>query len=108
MATVHITVGQVTGVATSGTSMPVARSVPIGADTMTSTGASAQSSITASTGSLSRQAAFWSITVTGGNVFVAFGANPTAASDSGHLLIDGTTRDFAVAANDEKIAVINA
>lgn len=108
MATVHITVGQVTGVSTAGASMPVARSVPISADTMTSSGTSAQSSITASTGSLSRQAAFWSITVTGGNVFVAFGPDPTAASDTGHLLIDGTTRDFAVTASSEKIAVIDA
>lgn len=108
MATVHITLGQVTGVSVQAVSMPAARSVPIAADTMTSSGTSAQSSITADTGGLSRQAAFWSITVTGGNVFVRFGSDPTAASDTGHLILDGTTRDFAVSATGEKVAIKDA
>lgn len=105
MATVHITLGQVTGVSTSGASMPVEPSVPIAADTMTSSGTSAQSNITATTSALTHQAAVWTVTATGGNVWAAFGANPTAAAEAGHLILDGQTRNLSVSANAEKIAI---
>lgn len=105
MATVHITLGQVTGASVAGESMPVEPSVPLSADTMTSSGTSAQSSITATLSALARKAAFWTVTVTGGNVWAAFGANPTAAADAGQLILDGQTRNFSVSANAEKIAI---
>ncbi len=106
-ATVHIVLSAVpnrdrtVGVFT--VPMPVALSVPLFSDTKTSSGTSAQSDITAPDAN-----SFWSVTVTGGNVFVKFGSNPTAASDDGWLILDGQTRDFAVSAASEKVAIKDA
>jgi len=107
MATVHITLSQVGGVALSGTEMPVANSIPIAADTLATSAISAQSSITASTDALAGKSAFWTVTATG-NVYVRFGSNPTAVTDAGWLILAGQTRDFAVTATGEKVAVIDA
>lgn len=103
MATVHITLNRVAGPARANPIMPVIESVEIAADTMTSSASSAQSSAVAT----AEPDAYWQITASGGDVFVKFGSNPTAASDSGHLIIDGTTRDFAVSATGEKVAVVD-
>lgn len=102
MATVHITLSSVQSRATTGMTMPVVDSVPTATDTMTSSGSSAQSSITAALGG------FWSITATGGNVFAKFGSNPTAVTDEGWLILDGQTRDFAVSVASEKVAIKDA
>lgn len=48
------------------------------------------------------------LTVTGGNVWVKFGAAPTAAAGSDYLLIDGQTREFGHLPAGTKVAVINA
>jgi hypothetical protein len=103
MATVHVTLSRVKGRASTGSTMPVQDSVEISADTMTSSGTSAQSSITAPD-----LDCFWSVTVTGGNVYVKFGANPTAVADAGYLLLDGDTRDFSPCAVSEKLAIKDA
>lgn len=48
------------------------------------------------------------LTVTGGNVWVKFGAAPTAAAGSDFLLTDGQTREFGHLPAGTKVAVINA
>jgi hypothetical protein len=50
---------------------------------------------------------FWVLAVTGGNVWVKFGSNPTAAAGSGFLITDGQVREFKTQPSD-KVAVINA
>lgn len=103
MATVHIVLSKVQGLALTGVTMPVANSVPLYSDTKTSSVTSQQSDITAPDTN-----AFWSITATGGNVYVKFGSNPTAVTDEGWLILDGQTRDFAVSAASEKVAIKDA
>ena len=102
MSTVHVTLSSIGNKAQTGTTMPVVNSISSGADTLTSSASSAQSSLTGEVGQ------FWSVTVTGGNVWGKFGTDPTAASDHGHLLIDSTTRDFAVTVAGEKLAIKDA
>lgn len=102
MATVHITQGQATARYIT-SSLPVPNSVPYASDTMTSSGTSAKSSIVASgAGNV------WSITVLGGNIWVKFGTNPTAAADDGWLILDGQTRDFGVTTDGEEVAIKDA
>lgn len=45
------------------------------------------------------------VTATGGNVWVAFGANPTAAVGSDFLVLDGQTRYFCHLPAGTKLAV---
>lgn len=108
MATVHITLARTRRRMTSqsswdGLTLPVADSVPIAAATASSSGVSTASAIAAPDVN-----AFWSVTATGGNVFVQFGGAPIAASGQGWLILDGQTRDFGVSAIGEKIAVKDA
>jgi hypothetical protein len=104
MATVHVTLSVVDDRASTGASLPVINSVPVAAQTLASAAASAVGNVTAS----KADGLFWSVTAKGGDVWVAFGANPVAASGSGHLILAGQTRDFSVAATGEKIAVKDA
>lgn len=48
------------------------------------------------------------LTVSGGNVWVAFGASPTASAGTSFLLVDGQTRHFGHLPAGTKVAVINA
>lgn len=104
MATFSATLtGVNNGAASSGT-MPVARSVPDATATaITTSGSSQQASITASFPL--RQ--YWVLTVSGGDVWVSFGSNPTAAASSGYFMAAGQTREFSVTGPSEKVAVIN-
>lgn len=103
MATVHVTLSRVKGRASTGSTMPVRDSVELFADTMTSSATSAQSAITAPD-----LDCFWNVTVTGGNVWVKFGPNPTAGSGAGHLLLGGSYPDFSPITVGEKIAIKDA
>lgn len=47
------------------------------------------------------------LTITGGDVYVKFGKNPSVTSGTGFLMLDGSTRDFGVRAG-YKVAVIDA
>ena len=105
MATVHVVLAGASGRSSTGATMPVPNSVPTGVDTMTSSASSAQANFNAGA---SWKGLFWSITATGGNVYVAFGANPTAAAEGGWLVLDGQTREFAVSAASEKCAIKDA
>jgi hypothetical protein len=102
LATVHVTLGRVSARADTGSTLPVLSSVPRAAETLVSTPASAAAQMVGQVGEV------WSITVTGGDVFVAFGAEPVAASGAGRLLLAGQSREFAVTAVGEKLAVISA
>lgn len=106
MATVHVCLAHVIARAAGGPA-PVVQSVPVGSDTVTSSGTSAQSSLTASPSGVAGSQ-FWSVTATGGNVFVAFGSDPTAAADAGWLVLDGQTREFSTSQTGEKIAIKDA
>ncbi|MCP3729240.1 hypothetical protein M9978_02265 [Sphingomonas sp. MG17] len=103
MATVHVTISKVDDRGDTGASVQLITSVPTAAETMTSSGSSAQAAITPS----KADGLFWSVTATA-NVWIAFGANPTAVSGAGHLILGGQTRDFAVTSAGEKIAVKDA
>jgi len=105
MATVHVVLAGASGRSATGATMPVPNSVPTGVDTMTSSASSAQANFNAG----SRwEGLFWSITATGGNVYVAFGSDPTAVTDEGWLILDGQTREFAVSAASETVAIKDA
>lgn len=98
MALVHITLTLVRA--------RVPDSIENAADTMESAGASAQSSIVAE-GSPLLRSRYWTI-VPKGDVWVSFGLNPTAAADSGHLVLANQPRSFAVSMAGEKVAVKDA
>jgi hypothetical protein len=101
MATVHVTLSRVQSRGETNNPMPVVYSVPESAQTMASTGVSQQSTLTATKNQI------WSVTAKG-DIFVAFGTNPAAASGAGHLVLAGQTRDFSVTAAGEKIAIKDA
>lgn len=103
MATVHATLGSSQARSIAGFGLPVFDSAVAASDTVTSSGTSALATPTGALGQV------WSVTVTGGNVYINFGAGtPVAAADSGWLLIDGQTRDFAVSVASEKLAIKDA
>lgn len=104
MATLSIVVAQ-TYNPRVGYKDPVPSSTPLAKDVLTTSGTSQQSAIVADPGAFG---AFWVLTVTGGNVWVKFGEDPTAAAESDWLILDGQTREFSIDALLQKIAVIDA
>lgn len=103
MATFSATLTRVRNGASSGGTMPVARSIADATATaITTSSTSQQADITGGDGQ------YWVLTVTGGDVWVLFGTNPTAVASSGYLMTSGSTREFGVTATSEKVAVINA
>lgn len=106
MATVHIVLTQVKALSEDGNGVAVPASQEKLADTMTSTTTSVKAAIAADYTDAVDD--FWTITVAGGNAWVKFGLDPTAASDTGYLLVDGQTRDFSVSQLGETVAVKTA
>lgn len=76
-----------------------ALSVPRASQTMTESGTSAQSTITAKQGEVCHIEATASI-------FVNYGSNPTAASGSGDMIQGGTSLDVGPLNAGDKIAII--
>ena len=105
MAKVHIVLGRAGTRSNTGSTQPVMDAVPEQVDTIMSSGTSQQADITVPN-TTTGWGLFWQITVTGGNVWASFGADPTAAPESGHLLLNGTTREFG-SAPAQKVAVID-
>jgi len=107
MATVAVTLSAVSNRANSGLNavMPALDASAYGSDDLTSSGTSQQVDSVVCPGD-GRQY-FWTVTAAGGNVWVTFGVNPTAAAGTTWLVIDGTTRDFAAEAG-QMAAVIDA
>lgn len=103
MATLHIELSVVNARAITGATLPVADSADVGADTKTTSAVSQLSDLTGQLGQI------WTVTATGGNVFLNFGAGtPVAASDDGRMILDGQTRDFAVSVANERLALKDA
>jgi len=106
MATVHVVLAQASGRSSTGATQPVIDSVPVNADTLTSSASSAKIDFAAPASGW--QGLFWSITASGGNVYARFGSDPTAVTDEGWLILDGQTREFAVSAASETVAIKDA
>lgn len=98
MATVHTALARIAGRNNTGATLP--DSQPRQAETLASAGASAAGAIVATAGDI------WSITPLG-NVWVAFGAAPVAASGSGWLVPAGQTLERGAVAG-EKCAIKDA
>ncbi|TPJ52712.1 hypothetical protein [Mesorhizobium sp. B2-6-4] len=107
MATVAITLGSVAQRTYNGA--PIYGSVALGSQALASSGASQQSTVVsaAPTDPIDKTFPVWSITASGGKIWVKFGANPTASAGDGWLILDGQTRDFGAAMTAEKVAVID-
>jgi hypothetical protein len=103
MARLMIALDRVRNGAGSGGTMPVPSSIPDVAELLNTTTTSAQATATAA-----NTQQYWIVTAVDGNVWINFGTNPTAASGSGWLVINGTTREFSVTVTGEKIAGIDA
>jgi len=88
--------------------VPVGKSIPLLAESKTSSGTSSAGS-TAIGPDTNFSDLYWLITVSGGNVWMKFGADPTAAAGSDHLILDGAQDvAYAVSIATEKFAVIDA
>ncbi len=99
MATLHVVLSRVVSRADTGATLPTPESVEVDADTVTPSGTSQLSSLTAADQDV------WIVTAMGGSAWLKFGAGePVAASDDGWLIVDGQTRDFAASAAAEKLA----
>lgn len=107
MATVHVVLSVVDQAsAVSGNMMPVAKSVAIDQDTLTTTASSQVADITAPQ---PPNGLFWDVTAKDADVWVNFGPEtPVAAAESGWLVTAGQTRQWAVSTAGEKVAVVNA
>jgi hypothetical protein len=102
MATVHVALARVTGHGYAGF-VPVAGSVTIGSDTVTTSGTSAVSTLTGQVDQV------WSVTARDGDVWIKFGPDtPVAAAEDGWLVVAGQTREFSVSAAAEKLAIKDA
>jgi len=112
MSTVQFSIIQVNGVAATGMAVPVPSSSMVGdAEVITSDGTSAQlETLDATDLDTTRlDQYFWRVAVVGtDNVYVAFGANPTATSTSGFLCPAGGVYEFRINAGTDIAAVINA
>lgn len=98
MATAHVTFNRTYDVG----GQALAAYAPSAAQTITTSGTSQQTTITAGYLDVA------TITVTGGAVFIAVGTNPTAASGAGYLIPDGGRLELAGLPASAKVAVINA
>lgn len=98
MATVHVTFRTAHNLG----SAAIYSKSPRAAQTITSSAVSQQTTITAEAGEIA------TIAVTGGAIFIAIGANPTAASGAGDLIPDGAQLQLGILSAGNKIAIINA
>lgn len=97
MSDIHVTfVKAMDGIA------PVVAAHPRAKQLVTSSGTSQATTITAQANEVCE------ITASGGPVWVAFGAAPTAAAGSDHLILDGQSRQFGMLIPGEKVAIIDA
>jgi hypothetical protein len=101
MATVHIVIAEVENRAErSGATIPVIKSIPKSVETITTTVTSQPSTI-----ETVESDDFWSVTATGGNVWIEFGITPVAAPGRGWLILNGETREFSASMVGEKLAI---
>lgn len=103
MASVHVVLCTVQGRALTGAALPLASSVPIGAQTVEVSGISAQAGLVAEAAGL-----VWVLTAVGGAAWAAFGPDPEAAAGAGWLIPQGPPVYLAVTNAGERCAVIAA
>lgn len=104
MPTVHVALATVQARAITGATVPVVDSVPVASASQASAAASAVVA-----GLTGQPGQFWIVTATGGDVLVAFGADPDTDDGANWLLVGGAgPRDFAVKAAGEQIAIKSA
>lgn len=106
MSTVNVVLGQIRTRAQTGLTMPVYSSVPVATETINSSNTGSTASTISSP--VAANGYFWTVTAINGNVWAKFGTNPVANTGSDWLILSGTSRDFAVSAASEKIAVRDA
>lgn len=82
-------------------SAPVEAAYPQSVQNIISGGTSTASTIAAGNNTVAI------VTVSGGDVYVAFGATPVASSTNGKLIGEGTTRSFGNIVPGHKMAVID-
>lgn len=85
--------------------MPVPASVQEATEDLETSATSQATTITSSDAFAGE---FWDVVVSGGNVRLAFGADPTAQEDAGWLVLDGERIQFGASGPGEKLAVIDA
>ncbi|CAN7303116.1 hypothetical protein LJR231_001550 [Phyllobacterium sp. LjRoot231] len=103
MALVNVSLGRLLDGTTKGLALLPA-SKPISSEAMTSAAGSAQGTQIAPD---NKGQLFWSVTASGGDVWVKFGINPIASAGGDWLVSDGQTREWT-ATPLEKIAVVDA
>lgn len=107
MATVTVSLVEVESRAIGGAAMPVRKSVPHDvASEITSSGTSQKADIAAPSSDPMRY--FWEVLVSGGDVWLKAGDNPTAASGDDTKVRDGERVYLGVSAAGEELAVIDA
>ena len=104
MATVHIAIGYSKANDVRGFRIPLRQSLVSRSVVVTSTGTSAQSSLTATQEEINLSA-LWIVTVSGGAIDVTCGADPTAVSTGSHRMLDGQVLELGISAIGEKIAI---
>lgn len=106
MATIHVVLANVSARGDTGGSMPVMDSAPVGVATITSSGTSQLSGITAAG---PNDGLVWFVTAKDGAVWVNTGSGtPVAASGSGWLIPSGQWLNIAVSVASEKLAIKDA
>jgi hypothetical protein len=103
VALINIVLGNILEGATQGLAI-VPTSRPSSAEGLSSSEVSKTSIQTAPT---NKGQQFWSVTATGGDVWLKFAAAPVAAAGSDWLLLAGQTREWAAIPGD-KVGVVDA
>jgi hypothetical protein len=107
MATAHFVVAQVNSRGLTNAALPIPLSVPMESEAISTSGTS-QATTAAVPGTNRFSDHVWIVSVSGGNVWVKFGATPTAAAGNDWLIQSGETREFGATVGGEKAAVIDA
>lgn len=103
MSTVHITLNAAQARDANGTGLPIVNSRPLDAETVTSSGASAEV-----TGIVGQAGKVWQVVSTG-NLHVQFspagGSDTTAGADIGHLVLAGERFDCLCQSDGERVFI---
>lgn len=103
MATAHVALCTVQGRATTGSTMPVPDSIPVGTPETKATNATSSES-TVKAPDTGWQGLFWVVAVDAAH-YVAMGANPTAGPNLGHFAPVAGVYSWAVKGPGEEIAL---
>lgn len=109
---VIVTIGKVLGTTGAGSVLPVLASSPIAAGVFTSSGVNQQIDAHTSLGAVATNSPkvghFWTISAKDGPILAAFGPNPDATVAPQWMIPAGSTRDFSVTTEGEKLSICDA